>query len=79
MRSIDDQPLRNAARLDAALRAQRGKALGIAGVQAHRVAALAEVGRRSAAAMAGAEHRNRFHCHFAFRVRKWDGRESWAA
>jgi hypothetical protein len=60
------------------LRAQRGEALGVAGVQTHSVAALAEVGRRSAAAMAGAEHRNRFHCHFAFRVRRGMKARSWA-
>jgi hypothetical protein len=38
-------------------------------MQAHRVAAPAEVGGGGAAAMPGTEDRNRFHCHFAFRVR----------
>src|SRR6478735_2651212 len=53
----------DAARLDAALRAQRRQALRIAGMQAHRVAPLAEVGGRGAAAMAGAKDRDRSYVH----------------
>ncbi len=66
-----NQSMRNAARLDAALCVQRREALRVAGVQAHRVAALAQVGCRRAPAMSRAEDRNRTHSHFTFRVRMW--------
>ena len=64
-----NEPLRDAARLDAALRAQRRETFRVARMQAHRVAALAEVGSGGASPVSGAENRNRIHCHFAFRVR----------
>ena len=57
------QALRDAARLDAALRPQRREPLVAAGMQPHRVAALAEVGRRREAAVSSAQNRNRFHRH----------------
>ena len=65
-----NQSLRDTARLDAALCAQRREALRVACVQAYRVAARAKVGGGGATTMSGAENRNRIHCHFAFRVRK---------
>jgi hypothetical protein len=46
------------ARLDAAPRAQRRKAFGIAAVKPHGIAAGAEIGSGRAAAMSGAEHRD---------------------
>ena len=61
--------MRNTARHDAALCAQRCEALRVACVQAYRVAARAEVGGGGATTMSCAENRNRIHCHFAFRVR----------
>ena len=64
-----NQSLRDTARLDAALCAQRREALRVACVQAYRVAARAEVGGGGATTMSCAENRNRIHCHFAFRVR----------
>ena len=70
-REVDgNEPLMDAACLDAALRAQRSEPLGIAGVQAHGVTTPAQVGSRRAAAMAGAEDRNRFHRHFVTRARR---------
>ena len=68
IRSIGTSPC-DAARLDPALRPQRGKTLRVARVQAHRIAACAEVGGGGATTMSGAENRNRLYCHFSFRVR----------
>jgi len=64
-----DQPLLNATRLDAPLRAQRGEALRVAGMETHRVTAFAEVSSGRATTMSRAKNRNRVHSHFAFRVR----------
>jgi hypothetical protein len=64
-----DQPLLNATCFDATLRAQRGEALRVAGVEPHRVTAFAEVSSGRATAMSRAENRNRVHSHFAFRLR----------
>jgi hypothetical protein len=64
-----DQALLNATCLDAILRAQRGEALRVPGVETHRVTAFAEVSSGRATAMSRAENRNRVYSHFAFRVR----------
>jgi ABC-type protease/lipase transport system fused ATPase/permease subunit len=64
-----DQPLLNAACLDATLRVQSGEALRVAGMETHRVTAFAEVSSGRATAMSRAKNRNRVHSHFAFRVR----------
>jgi hypothetical protein len=64
-----DQPLLNATRLDATLRAQSGEALRVAGMETHRVTAFAEVSSGRATTMSRAKNRNRVHSHFAFRLR----------
>jgi hypothetical protein len=64
-----DQPLLNATRLDATLRAQSCEALRVAGMETHRVTAFAEVSSGRATTMSRAKNRNRVHSHFAFRVR----------
>ena len=58
------EPLLHAADLDPAALAQRRKALGAACMEAHLIAAPAEIGGGGAAAMSGAENRHRPDAHF---------------